>query len=267
MYKIYRPSGVLANYVRYFWTYEGDFRNSQGVKVHSYADLYPRLIFQNDHFDPVQSSDGELLPQVYLSGLDTRPSSYTWGSSFAHFGVSFQPHGLAALLPVHAADLVNQLPSAQTILNTKVMDKLCMARGVEEKINVLSIYFNEQLIKHNPDPLIHHLIIHRHIFNHKIALPQIQKKYCISERQLERKFHNTVGISPNLYRRILRFEYILSHIQKGHSRSLTDMAYCAGYFDQSHFIKDFKAFAGCSPHQFETSQPLGAESASFIFAR
>lgn len=69
----------------------------------------------------------------------------------------------------------------------------------------------------------------------------------LSERSLERLFLTYVGITPILYTRICRFQASLRLLRQGKARSLTDIAYTLGYFDQSHFIRDFKLFSGASP--------------------
>jgi len=70
----------------------------------------------------------------------------------------------------------------------------------------------------------------------------------ISSRELERKFKKNVGLSPKQIARIYHFQSVL-HL-KNKSGSLTELAHTAGYYDQSHFIKEFRDIAGINPHSF-----------------
>ncbi|MEQ9376777.1 MAG: helix-turn-helix domain-containing protein [Imperialibacter sp.] len=71
----------------------------------------------------------------------------------------------------------------------------------------------------------------------------------ISERQLERLFHQHVGISPKYYSRIIRFNKIFDLMQN-QDPAWVQMALDSGHFDQSHFIKNFKAFTGEEPTSY-----------------
>ncbi|MDI5986573.1 helix-turn-helix transcriptional regulator [Halomonas sp. M4R5S39] len=70
----------------------------------------------------------------------------------------------------------------------------------------------------------------------------------IGQRRLERLFKHHVGLSPKRYARLLRIARSRELIKRGGAAvSLTDTAHEAGYFDQAHFIHDFKAVTGVTP--------------------
>ncbi|MBD1362717.1 helix-turn-helix transcriptional regulator [Mucilaginibacter sp. ZT4R22] len=87
----------------------------------------------------------------------------------------------------------------------------------------------------------------------------VASRYGISSRYLQTIFLNYSGLSPNLFTKIARFQKSLSLVA-GTELSLTTIAYECGYFDQSHFIKDFKFFTGSAPSWFspESSTDLYA---------
>jgi AraC-like DNA-binding protein len=71
----------------------------------------------------------------------------------------------------------------------------------------------------------------------------------ISERSLERYFKNYIGLSPKFYSRVIRFSNIFNLVQKN-SFNWLDVAYIAGFYDQAHFIKNFKEFTGEEPSKY-----------------
>src|SRR5262249_17361757 len=74
--------------------------------------------------------------------------------------------------------------------------------------------------------------------------------YCqVSVRQLERGFRRVIGTSPKVFARTVRFEQAQRRLMFDPDADLTQLAYECGYFDQAHFIKDFKAFAGKTPSE------------------
>jgi AraC-like DNA-binding protein len=89
------------------------------------------------------------------------------------------------------------------------------------------------------------------IQQHKGILPvrQLSEESCISPRQFRRRFTEKVGVSPKLYSRIKRFNYI-SNLPAAGLANWMDMVYEGGYYDQAHFIRDFCDFSGKNPSDY-----------------
>lgn len=81
-----------------------------------------------------------------------------------------------------------------------------------------------------------------------ISIKDLSKEVNISRDSFEKKFRSNVGTTPKQYCKIVRFRSLFeeAHIQK----SLTDLGLNVGYYDQSHFIRDFKSFTGIRPSDF-----------------
>src|SRR5690606_307152 len=77
----------------------------------------------------------------------------------------------------------------------------------------------------------------------------IAARYGITPRYLQKLFLQHIGVTPKLYCQIHRFQRSLRHMRKRED-SLTAIAYDCGYADQSHFIREFKSFAGITPSAF-----------------
>lgn len=74
--------------------------------------------------------------------------------------------------------------------------------------------------------------------------------YPASQKKLIEDFKKYVGLTPKYYQRILRFNDLLKKIQNEDQISWTEIAHDCGYFDQSHFIKEFKHFSGFNPKEY-----------------
>jgi len=70
----------------------------------------------------------------------------------------------------------------------------------------------------------------------------------LSPKQFGRIFNNHVGMMPKEYARIVRFQKSMFMLQN-HCKDYAEIAYCCGYSDQSHFIRDFRQFSGVTPSQ------------------
>ena len=86
-----------------------------------------------------------------------------------------------------------------------------------------------------------------------ISITDLRTSLALSERQLERIFHHHTGLSPRQFVRLTRFRHGLALLRQP-ARSLTNVAHHAGYYDQAHFIHDFKALAGITPRDYRREQ-------------
>jgi AraC-like DNA-binding protein len=77
-------------------------------------------------------------------------------------------------------------------------------------------------------------------------IENVASRYGISSRYLQKLFLQYTGLTPKLYHKINRFQKSLVLVSKK-NMPLTSIAYDCGYFDQSHFIRDFKSFTGFLP--------------------
>jgi transcriptional regulator GlxA family with amidase domain len=71
----------------------------------------------------------------------------------------------------------------------------------------------------------------------------------MTERTLHRKMKQNIGLSPKTYLSVLRFKKVVDRIQSG-PLNWQDILFDCGYFDQAHFSKDFKKYAGLSPEKY-----------------
>ena len=89
-------------------------------------------------------------------------------------------------------------------------------------------------------------LIKKYAGNIKITLLAEQLK--ISQGQLEKRFRKIVGASPKKFASIVRIRNVIN--VASNESNMTRLGLEAGYFDQSHFIKDFKSFTGVTPEQY-----------------
>jgi AraC-like DNA-binding protein len=86
--------------------------------------------------------------------------------------------------------------------------------------------------------------------NGQLNVNELAGQLNINRRQLERKFSSAIGLSPKQLSKFIRLQATLKMMNEKKFTSLTSLAYENGYYDQAHFLKDFKEFTGKSPKQF-----------------
>ena len=83
----------------------------------------------------------------------------------------------------------------------------------------------------------------------QIQVKEVSRQSSYSERQLNRLFLTQIGMNIKDYARLTRFNYVLKHIQQSPC-FFAALSQQAGYFDQAHFDKDFKAISGVTPQTY-----------------
>jgi transcriptional regulator GlxA family with amidase domain len=82
-----------------------------------------------------------------------------------------------------------------------------------------------------------------------VSVSRIAASVGLGERQLERRFLERVGMGPKRLARIVRFERAWQLLRRGGSQ--TEVAALAGYSDEPHLLRDFRAFAGVAPRALQ----------------
>lgn len=252
-YAVQHP--LLKRYVKFFWEIHADFMKLDH-KIIPVRNIDLKFNLSDTPHYVCTNGREYLLEQVYFAGLrDHFTNSYLKLNGKVHvLGVCFLPEGLFAFLKIPVSEFKNQILGASEVgfdRATAIQQRLTGVPDVAARLNIienelLSILDNNQ---HIPESF-------RRLFN---ALKQNNNslqldKFClqnnISKRKLERMYNKYVGVSAKTYAIIDRFQNSLNQLLYKSYDKLSDIAYGNEYFDQMHFIREFKRFAGNTPKSF-----------------
>ena len=147
------------------------------------------------------------------------------------------------LWPLHCDDFMQKVRHASNQeARVTLIQKFLLARLEEHKKNEHSLDDAIRLIRESKGQL---------------SMEEVCKRTGFSKKQLERKFIRSVGTTPKIFARVSRFLNICHHLEEYGNRSLTELAHECGYFDQSHFIKEFREFSGYTPKEFFARKNVG----------
>nr|WP_262895832.1 helix-turn-helix transcriptional regulator [Aureivirga marina] len=133
----------------------------------------------------------------------------------------------------------------------KLEQEILDAQTTSQRINIAETFLLELLkSKEVKDRIISSTI--EIISKHKgqLTVNELSKQVNSNRRMLARKFSSDVGLSPKQLSKIVRLQNSLKSLLQKEKTSLTNLAYENEYFDQAHFIKDFKEFTGITPKEF-----------------
>ncbi|HKO80088.1 MAG TPA: helix-turn-helix domain-containing protein [Chitinophagaceae bacterium] len=244
------PLRHLVKDISYFGGYNFD---NKPKSFKFFADGLVGLIFHE--------SDSHLLfnekkaAQLFLYGQTVKPLEIVYTTSFSIVIFFFQPYALKYLFGIDAYELTDTCVDFD-LINKKLQPDLINADTVEERIKLITDYLieTERSLKKTLDQRIPYAtgkILRDH---GTISLSNLRKEIHITERTLERKFLQYVGVTPGSFSKICRFSNALKDLNNKNFTSLTDLAYAAGYADQSHFIHHFREFTSMTPSQYLSQQ-------------
>lgn len=243
-FQVIAPPPALKQYVSFFWTLESKTDDPTPKAFTVMSNGIPGLIFQENP-TVFTGFEGERLPQLFVFGQATKYGQLRGGGPFRTFGVNLQPTALKSVFGLQANELTDQNTCISNLFKTSLQEQLCYSPSVQQKVSYLSQFLLQQVNRNACDNKKLDYAITQLQQGKKI--PGVLHECNLSERSLERLFLTHIGITPVLYARICRFQTSMHLLRQGRFRSLTAIAHSLGYFDQSHFIRDFKLFSGVSP--------------------
>lgn len=186
----------------------------------------------------------------FIMGLSNTYSEFELENTFNYIGIRFLPTAFPKIFNSKASELTNRFEELSSVLPkiaTFIKQEFDPSMSIKEIIKKLDIYFLS-LITHvnfEYDPRIYNAI--EYILKHK-GVCEIQKLDTgISSRQLRRLFDFYIGDSPKTFSKIVRFQNFLIAKPSHQSLQKDRLFFDVGYYDQAHFIKDFKNHYGDIP--------------------
>jgi AraC-like DNA-binding protein len=162
--------------------------------------------------------------------------------------VIFKPHALKTLLGINASALTDGWAELHEFSAGDLPAQLLEATNEQERIALLTSFLLARFKQAKTrDTLVEESLRFIHTNSGSIQVKDLLEYLHLSERQFERRFTQTVGLSPHVYIRVKRFNEAIRLIKTRQFERLTDVAYALNFYDQSHFIRDIKAFSGMTP--------------------
>ncbi|MFN8357936.1 MAG: helix-turn-helix transcriptional regulator [Spirosomataceae bacterium] len=268
-YRKFAPASHLAPYVECFYVWEGNPARSAVLQVESPPSGFASLTFNYGDAYRVSNPKGQqvLTPASFVSGQATQRYQLSLSGQIGIVGVVLKPAAFFSLFGVPMYEFTDERTDLTAVLGTagqQLQEQLLNAPTDAARIALLENFLTFQLSKtkqsfDRTDYAANLIVTQRGIVN----VSDLMNELYVCRRQFERKFMQKVGVSPKYYARIRRVGYLCSLLasQRWQVADWQDLIYLCGYYDQSHFIKEFTEFMGKSPSSYVKNN---AELANFL---
>ncbi len=251
-YQEHLPVPSLAPFLDCYWTLRAETPDKSLVR-RVLPDICADIILNLN--EPVQVWNGQShqmkSEKAYLVGTMTTFHDIRLQGEVNLVGIRFKPFGMSALLGIRLEGVANQieeLDGKTFSLDYGYCQSLGTNQGHQRALEKLNTWLLQR-IGGKDNALVNTLIGTVLQAQGKISVRELALGFHTTERQLERKFGQLVGVSLKEVCNLVRFQHAYQLVRSRGERSLLDIAFQAGYYDHAHLTKHFKRYSGCLPSE------------------
>ncbi len=257
-FQIHFPEGLLANCVSSIVYYK-DLTPTHDIErllpdgtINLLIELSenPQYTFENNDL-----SQKRKFINSWVSGMQTDFISISSSKNSEMMVIQFKPNGAYPIFQIPSSEIANLVIDADLILGDEVTylrEQLLSFSSGEEKIRFAEQWLLERLIRTNQvsEAVVQYAITETMRNPTEITMKSISDKTGYSQQHFINLFKRYVGLTPKQYQKVVRFNQILVEVESRQNIDWARLSLDLGYFDQAHFIRDFKKFSGFSPEKY-----------------
>ncbi|EMY61614.1 helix-turn-helix domain-containing protein [Leptospira terpstrae] len=245
----YFPSFALRPYIQKYLIIETE----NGIENRILPNPHLVLSFQlQGNLRSLESNTLYDLPRMGIAGFRKTVRKIIYPQNSSALLVIFTEIGATAFFKEPISDFYEKTISLENLISNSMYremeEKLFESQSSRDCINLIENFLLHIQRQKQIDPILRQTLVKIQNANGNIKMKALKQGLPISLDSLEKKCKEMVGTTLKHYANIIRIRSAITSYSP--TTSLTDLAYNAGYFDQSHFNKDFKLYTGESPKVF-----------------
>jgi AraC-like DNA-binding protein len=254
LYLEHRPPPPLNAFIETLWYTAASEVSHHRQRILPNGSVQLIINLAEDYINDCSRTPGDAsvvrLGPALIAGVHTEVMVIDTADLTEMIGLQFWPGGVIPFFGIPADEFSNthtDLEALEGRLIRVLRDRLREAPTPEAKFRVLE----ETLLSIARPRLARHAAVDfalRQFPEHSVA--DVTRQIGLSPRRFAQVFREQVGVTPKLFCRIRRFQQAVRQISQGRDVNWADIALSCGYFDQSHFANDFRAFSGITPANY-----------------
>jgi len=249
LYRSRAPAPPLGEFVEYFWALSDAPAHAHELIVPTGTLELVVNLHENEFrvYGPDDLANPRCFSGAMISGAYRSPFIVDTREHTAIVGIHFKPGGAMPFLgapPGALADTHVDLDCLWNQQSSRLREALCAARDTEQRFEILACTLLTMLRAPRERYRAVRFALDR--LDRGASVGEVAEQLGLSRRRLIEVFTADVGMTPKVFARVRRFQRAFAG-EKRRETSWTELALQCGYFDQSHLIRDFVAFAGAAP--------------------
>lgn len=256
------PSPSLQHIVRHYLILSNDVGTNADFRM--FSDGSPGIVFHRK--TPLLQKNGKdgkltIQPECLVYGQITQFNTMSAVNELDMLIVVLQPSALFKLFAIPAFEVTNDIIPFTGLAGQSgrmLIEQVQNSTGNNSAITAIEDFLLNRLLKYSYNDKIISLSLQQiYVQKGMNTVAEMLKDIPATERQLERKFREQIGLSPKKFADIIKFQHLLKNLKHiSPTLSLSDVSYISGYYDQSHLNNSFKKFTGLTPLQYLTNNNL-----------
>ncbi len=256
------PHPLLKGYIEKMWVFESSGRvPNDDMKLVVPNGLIKLVVpFRNGLSGKIKNGWFHLSKEhsITLIGMADIPAIVESEnvSQAGTIGVEFSPFGAYRFFHLPQSEIKNQIHPLTDILGNiakQLEEEMSNTESIDGKVFLLQQFLLKLFSHQDADYIFDYCVQKLQSTKGKISIAKLEKETGYSSRWLYKKFIDKVGVSPKNLSSIIRFQQYYQALANNQELGFIKKDFYNYYYDQSHFIKEFKRFTGLPPSRFENA--------------
>jgi AraC-like DNA-binding protein len=260
IFQSYRPNYPLDRFIDSLFYFEGfspahaldRFLPDGNTEIIFDLTENTQYIYDNETLVAIQA-----CRHAWVSGVRTQPITIPSGKGSRMLIVAFKKGKAYPFYPLPINEITDTVVGAELIFGKNILnlrEQLLVARSFDQMFLLVEKFLfqraGDSLCMDSSTNYIEYAVSQILRRPNLLSLQQLSDQIGYSQKHFIDLFRKKVGVSPKQYLKIMRFQKTIREIENQRTLHWSDLALESGYYDQAHFINDFKTFSGFTPGEY-----------------
>ena len=209
----------------------------------------PQFIYDNSSLKEIQACN-----RVWASGFRTEPITIPAGNESEMMVITFNKGMAAPFFPFPLDEIADSVVDADLIWGTDfglLRERLLAIGDVADRFRLVEQFLISAFCsKFEVNPCVKYAVDAMMTRPDEVSIAQLNEKIGYSQKHFTNMFRRNLGVTPKVFLKIMRFQKAVSTIDTAEVVDWGRLAVECGFYDQAHFINDFRHFSGFTPEKY-----------------
>lgn len=257
IYREYKPGSQLSHYVECYWSAKAEqppFNEQESL----IPDGTIELMFNfGDNYSQLIGDQKKLVKGSHVIGIRKQSLFISQTNKQDFFSIRFKPGGFFSIFKIPVYSFANEFYQISELFDHELNTleyRLYDADSNSQRVKIIEQFLLHKLSPQHDDIALVQFCAKKLLTDPSCTIESLAGQFNSNYKTIERKFNEVIGLLPSKLMTIKQFNRAIHSMYSCNYNTLAEIAYASGYYDQSHFIRQFKKFTSATPRQFLKQQ-------------